>query len=129
MALQFTVRLKNEPGALASLAEALGERGIDIRNIGAGGVGTHGVVVLITNDDGAARDVLRQARYTFSEAEALTVAVADEPGSLARVTRRLADAGVNIAGVLVLRRHQGKAELSFTVDDPTKARRVLATAS
>ncbi|HYY89835.1 MAG TPA: ACT domain-containing protein [Chloroflexota bacterium] len=126
MALQFTVRLKNEPGALASLAEALGARGIDIRHIGAGGVGSQGVVVLTTNDDAAARDVLRQAKYTFFEAEALTVAVTDEPGSLARVTRRLADAGVNIAGVLVLRRHQGKAELSFTVDDAGRARRVLA---
>lgn len=125
MAQQFTVRLKNEPGALARLAETLGERGIDIRNIGAGGVGTQGLVVLITNDDAAAREALRQTRYTFFEAEALTVAVADEPRSLARLTRQLAEAGVNIAGIVVLRRHQGKAELSFSVDDLDRARQVL----
>jgi hypothetical protein len=123
---QFTVRLKNEPGALARLAEALGERGIDIRSIGAGGVGTQGMVVLTTNDDAAAREALRQTRYTFFEAEALTVAVADQPGSLARLTRRLAEGGVNIAGIVMLRRHQGKAELSFSVDDSARARRVLA---
>ena len=126
MAQQFTVRLKNEPSALAALAEVLGERGIDIRSIGAGGVGGHGVAVLTTNDDAAAREVLRQTRYTFFEGEALTVAVVDQPGSLARVTRRLAEAGINIGGVLILGRHQGKAELSFTVDDAPKARRVLA---
>ena len=126
MAQQFTVRLKNEPGALAALAEALGERGIDIRSLGAGGVGGQGVAVLITNDDAAAREVLRKTRYTFFEGEALTVAVVDQPGSLARVTRRLAEAGINIGGVLILGRHQGKAELAFTVDDGPKARRVLA---
>jgi hypothetical protein len=126
MPQQFTVRLKNEPGALAALAEALSERGIDIRSIGAGGVGGQGLAVLITNDDTAAREVLRKHRYTFFEGEALTVAVVDQPGSLARVTRRLAEAGVNIGGVLVLSRHQGKAELCFTVDDAPTARRVLA---
>ena len=129
MAQLFTVRLKNEPGALASLAEALGERGIDIRSVGAGGVGGQGMVVLTTNDDAAAREVLRRARYTFFEGEALTVALADQPGSLARLTRRLAEAGVNIGAVVVLGRHQGKAELSFAVDDVATARRVLAAST
>jgi hypothetical protein len=129
MPQQFTVRLKNEPGALAALAEALAERGIDIRSVGAGGVGGQGLAVLTTNDDAAAREVLRKTRYTFFEGETLTVAVPDQPGSLARVTRRLAEAGVNIAGVLVLSRHQGKAELAFTVDNPLLARRVLAAST
>ena len=40
MAKQFTVRLKNEPGALARLAGRLGEDGIDIRDLSAGAVGS-----------------------------------------------------------------------------------------
>ena len=51
----------------------------------------------------------------------------DQPGSLARFMRRLADAGVNVIGVVTLGRHQGKAELAFTVDEVDKARRVLGT--
>ena len=131
MATHFTVRLKNEPGALARLAARLGEHGIDIRTLGAGGVGSYGCAVLSTNNDGAARDVLRQARYAFVEGEALHVGVEDRPGSLARLTGRLADAGVNIIGVVILSRHQGKAELAITVDavDTASARRVLATSS
>ena len=125
MAQQFTVRLKNEPGALARLAETLAERGIDIRWLGAGASGRSGCAVLMTNNDSRAREVLRGARYTFLEGEALTVAVEDHPGSLARATRRLADAHVNIQGVLVLGRRQGKAELAFSVDDVARARRVL----
>jgi hypothetical protein len=127
MPQQFTVRLKNEPGALAGLAQALADHGIDIRTISAGGVGSFGCAVLTTSNDAAARDVLRRTKYTFLQGEALTIALEDQPGSLARFTRRLADAGVNVNGVLTLRRHQGKAELAFTVDEVDKARRVLGT--
>lgn len=125
MPLQFSVRLKNDPGALADLAAALAENGIDIRAVGAGGVGSIGCAVLSTNNDEAAREVLKRARYSFVEGEVLNVAVEDQPGSLARLTRRLADAGVNVESVLVLGRRQGKAELAVTVDDVDKARRLL----
>jgi hypothetical protein len=127
MARQFTVRLKNEPGALARLASKLAEHGIDIRTIGMGAVGSYGCAVLSTSNDPAARDALRKARYTFIEGEALNVGVEDRPGALANLTGRLADAGVNITGVVVLSRHQGKAELALTVDDVDAARRVLAS--
>jgi hypothetical protein len=127
MSRQFTVRLKNEPGALAELAARLGEHGIDIRSIGAGAVGSYGCAVLSTNNDPAALDVLRKAHYTFVEGEVLNVGVEDRPGALAKLTGRLAEAGVNILGVVVLSRHQGKAELGLTVDNVDTARRVLAS--
>ena len=129
MTQQFTIRLKNEPGALARLAQALADNGIDIRTVGAGAIGNIGCVVLSTNNDAAARDVLRRERYTFAEGEVLTVAVEDQPGSLARLTGRLAEANINLLGVLVLGRHQGKAELALTVDEVDKARRILSAPS
>jgi hypothetical protein len=127
MPQQFTVRLKNEPGALAGLAQALANNGIDIRSVSAGAVGSHGCAVLWTSNDSAAREVLRRSKYAFVEGEALTISVEDRPGALARLTRRLADGGVNIVGVLTIGRHQGKAELAMTVDEIDKARRVLET--
>lgn len=129
MAKQFSIRLKNEPGALARLAATLGEHGIDIRTIGVGAVGNYACAVLSTNNDAAAHDVLRQARYTFIEGDAINVGLEDRPGALAKLTGRLADAGVNISGVVLLARHQGKVELAITVDDLDRARRVLATST
>ena len=129
MAKQFSIRLKNEPGALARLAATLGEHGIDIRTIGVGAVGNSACAVLSTNDDAAAHDVLRKARYTFIEGDAINVGLEDRPGALAKLTGRLADAGVNISGVVLLARHQGKVELAITVDDLDRARRVLATST
>jgi hypothetical protein len=71
--------------------------------------------------------VLRQARYQYVEGEPLTVGVEDRPGALAQLTGRLGEAGVNITGLVLLGRHQGKAELAITVDSVETARRVLAT--
>src|SRR5258708_35235719 len=127
MAKHFTVRLKNEPGALAALAAKLGEHSIDIRTIGVGAVGSHGCAVLSTSNDDLAREVMRKARYTFVEGDVLSVGLEDRPGALAALTGRLAAAGVNIISVTLLARHQGKAELGITVDAGETARRVLAT--
>jgi hypothetical protein len=55
MANQFVVELKNEPGGLATLAEALAGRGIDLRAIGGGGIGNSGHIIMTTADDDAAR--------------------------------------------------------------------------
>jgi hypothetical protein len=125
----FTVRLKNEPGALARMAKRLAENGIDIRTLAVAAVGTHGCAVLSVSDDTAAREILRGSRYQFVEGEAINVGVEDRPGALAQLTGRLGEAGVNITGVVLLGRHQGKAELAITVDSMDKARRVLATAN
>jgi hypothetical protein len=125
MAQLFSVRLKNEPGALADLAQALADNGIDIRTSSAGGVGSLGWATLSTNNDEAARDVLRKGRYTFSEGEALNVSVEDQPGSLARLMRRLATADINVLGLVTVGRRQGKADLALSVDSVDRARRVL----
>ena len=51
MAKQFVVQLKNEPGAMATLAEALAARGVDLRAIGGGSMGDSGHVIMTTADD------------------------------------------------------------------------------
>ena len=124
-AQQFVVQLANEPGALASLLEALAARGLDLRSIGASGIGDQGAAVLVLNDAQAARQVLREGKYTFTEGTALVTSAPDQPGAVAGIARRLADAGVNLQGLAILGWHQGKAELALSVDDPEVARRVL----
>jgi hypothetical protein len=124
-AKQFVVQLPNEPGALATLLEALATRGLELRSIGASGIGSQGAAVLVLNDAATARQVLRTREYTFIEAEALVTSAPDQPGAVASIARHLADAEVNLHGLAILGWHQGKAELALSVDDPDAARRVL----
>jgi hypothetical protein len=124
-AQQFVVQLRNEPGALANLLEALAAAGLDLRSIAGCGIGSHGAAVLVLNDALAARRILSAGKYTFVEAEALVTSAPDEHGAVASIARRLADAGVNVQGLAILGWHQGKAELALSVDDPDTARRAL----
>jgi hypothetical protein len=125
MAIQFVVQLRNEPGALAVLAEALAARGIDLRAIGGGGLGDAGHVIMTTADDDAARAVLDEGGYAYLEGESLIAEVGDRPGGMAAIARALADAGVNIQGHLFLGRYGDRAMFGFVVDDPEKARPIL----
>ncbi len=125
MAKQFVVQLKNEPGAMATLAEALAARGVDLRAIGGGSMGDSGHVIMTTADDETAAAVLDERGYTYIEGEAILAEVDDRPGGMARLARALADADVNIYGHLFLGRWGDPATFTFVVDDPEKARPIL----
>ena len=125
MANQFVVQLKNEPGGMATLAEALAARGVDLRAIGGGGIGETGHVIMTTADDEATKAVLEEGGYTFIEGESILTEVDDRPGGMASLSRELADAGVNIYGHLFLGRWGDRAMFAFVVDSPEKARPIL----
>ena len=125
MANQFVVQLSNEPGAMAVLAEALAARGVDLRAIGGGGIGDSGHVIMTTADDDGARAVLIEGGYTFVEGESILAEVDDRPGGMARISRALADAGVNIYGHLFLGRWGDRAMFAFVVDRPELAKPIL----
>jgi len=109
MANQFVVQLKNEPGAMASLAEALAARGVDLRAIGGGSIGDSGHVIMTTADDDTTKAVLDEMGYVYIDGE----------------SRQLADAGVNIQGHLFLGRWGDRAMFAFVVDKPDVARPIL----
>lgn len=125
MANQFVVQLKNEPGSMASLAEALAQGGVDLRAIGGGGIGGAGHVIMTTADDEATKRVLDDGGYVYVEGESILAEVDDKPGGMARIARALADAGVNIYGHLFLGRWGDRAMFAFVVDKPDLARPIL----
>jgi hypothetical protein len=125
MAKQFVVQLKNEPGAMASLAEALAARGVDLRAIGGGSMEDSGHVIMTTADDETAKAVLEDGGYSYIEGESILAEVDDKPGGMARLSRELADAGVNIQGHLFLGRWGDRAMFTFVVDKPEIARPIL----
>jgi hypothetical protein len=125
MSRQFVVQLKNDPGAMATLAETLAARGVDLRAIGGGGIGDVGHVIMTTANDDEARRILDEGGYAYLEGESILAEVDDRPGGMARMSRALADAGVNIQGHLFLGRWGDRAMFTFVVDRPDIARPIL----
>jgi hypothetical protein len=125
VANQFVVQLKNQPGAMAILAEELASRGVDLRAIGGGGIGDSGHVIMTTADDDTTKRVLDEGGYRYVEGESILAEVDDKPGGMAKIARRLADAGVNIHGHLFLGRWGDRAMFAFVVDKPEIAKPIL----
>ena len=125
MGTQFVVQLENRPGALAQFARALAERGVNIVHCAAGGAGAIGYAIFETQDDEAARAVLRSTGLPFVEGTPITVELVDRPGALAEVTERLGAAGVAIHGLLVVGRRGSSVLVAVTVDDEAAARAIL----
>ena len=110
---------------MATLAEALAARGVDLRAIGGGSMGDSGHVIMTTADDDTTKAVLDERGYTYIEGESILAEVDDRPGGMARLARALADANVNIYGHLFLGRWGDRATFAFVVDDPETARPIL----
>lgn len=118
---EFVVRMENRPGRLASLAEALAAFGVNVEALAAYGQDGDSSVRLIVDDAPTTRRVLNEAALGFEENTVLTVLLPHKPGELASMTRLLADAGVNIEALYVLRSNADGIELALAVDQPDTA--------
>ena len=121
----FIVELDNKAGELARVTEAVATKGIDIVGFAGATAGTRGAVVLLTNDESGTRSALIGAKVTFREVETVAATLEPGPGSLARVARRLADAGVNVEAAMPTGMAGDRVNVAFATSDATKARSVL----
>ena len=118
----LSILLDDRPGALADMGDALGRAGVSIEGGGAWVVDGVGVAHFLFNDGAAARRALDAAGIeVLDEREVVVQRLRQgEPGQLGKLTRRIAEAGVNIEVLYSDHDHQ----LVLVVDDVEKARTV-----
>jgi hypothetical protein len=93
----LTIVLKDRPGTLADVGEALGKAGVNID--GHCGFPCEGVGVLhvLVENPVTARKAVEQAGFEIRDERPVYVLdLDDKPGKLGKVARRIADAGVNL---------------------------------
>jgi len=118
---EFVVSMENRPGRLAALTELLANLGVNIEALAAYGHDGEGTVRLIVDDAEATRRGLADADLHCEERTVLTARLPHQPGELARLTRSLANAGVNIDAIYVLNSNVDGIELALSVDQPATA--------
>lgn len=98
MATDLTVMLPHRPGALADLGEATAAAGLNVDGVcGIVGAESEAAVHVLVEDGAAGRRALEEAGLPVAaEREVVVVDCEDRPGELARVSRALGDAGVNV---------------------------------
>jgi hypothetical protein len=94
----LSIELENRPGALAEMGEALGRAGVSIEGGGAWVVDGRGIAHFLVHDGAAAMVALEGAGIrVVAIREVLVLQLKqDEPGQLGNLSRRMAEAGVNI---------------------------------
>lgn len=123
---QMTINLKNEPGSLSRVCDALENVGVNIVSLFGEALNSEGLVHLITEDEETARKALEKSGYASKTSDVLLVKVSDRPGELAKITRKLAFAKVNIETIALLTKEKGEATVAIKTDNVKKAKEALS---
>jgi len=122
---QLRVALKSRPGALAELCTELAKRAVNISAIQANESAPDTIRLVATPLD-VAKKVCESMKLEFREETAIAAHLADRPGSLGRLTRKLAEKGINIEYVYgSIGKSAERALVVIGVKDVEAAARIL----
>ncbi len=122
---QLVILSEKRPGIVADVTIALGERGLNIASIDGETFKGIGVVRLSVSDVDLALRVLRDAGFHAFSEEVLLVRLEDKPGALARIARRLKDAGLEISSLRLVSREDDHGVAALSCSDAARARELL----
>lgn len=125
IAKQLAIFLENKPGMLARVCDALADHDISIHALSTSDTVDHTVMRMVVNDSRMALHVFEEHGTLVVEDEVLLIEGDNKPGSLANISRKLAEKKVNIEyaycstppsakkGLLVLRVSDAKKALKI----------------
>ena len=116
MAVDLVIDIENTPGALASVAAAISDAGVNIAAATCVGPGERAELHILVRHAEAARHSLAISHVAVTrEREVVVVDIEDRPGALADLTRKIAGAGVNLDLVYIATQNRvvfGAADLA-----------------
>jgi hypothetical protein len=122
MAVDLVIEIENTPGALARVASAISDAGVNIAAATCLGPGERAELHILVPRAGAAKHALSISQLAVTrEREVIVVDVEDRPGALADLTRKIAHAGVDLDLVYVATRNR----VVFGADDLDALRTAL----
>ncbi len=120
---ELTLRLQNSPGSLAKVCQIIADEHIDISAMN---LASPLLLRVVVDNPVHAAETLREHNYHIEEREVLFTTAANNPGSLLRLARLIADAGINVE-YLYATTQDGASMASIVVGVPD-ARRASSAA-
>ena len=125
MAVDLVIDIENSPGALAEVAAAISDAGVNLAAATCVGPGDRAELHILVPHAEAVKHALAISHVGVSrEREVVVVQVEDRPGVLADMTRKIARAGVNLDLVYIATQNRivlgadNLAALQAAVDGP-----------
>lgn len=124
---RIIVMVKNEVGVIADIARCLANADINMKTINTEATSEKGVIIITTDQDDLALQVLTREGFKAVTDEPLVIRLRDEPGALAKVAERFKTAQVNIQSLHILDRRSDHATvaISLSPEDRAKAESLL----
>ena len=126
MAVDLVIDVEDTPGALAQVATAISDAGVNIAAATFVGPGDRAEIHILVPHAEAVKHALAISHVAVTgERQVVVVDVEDRPGVLADLTRRIANAGVNLDLVYVATRNR----IVFGAEDLAALRAALDISS
>jgi hypothetical protein len=126
VAFDLVIDIENEPGALARVAAAISDAGVNLAAATCVGPGDRAELHILVPHAEAAKHALAISHVAVSrEREVVVVEVDDRPGVLADLARRIAGAGIDLDLVYVATRNR----VVFGAEDLAGLKAALAPVS
>ena len=122
---QLLIQAEHKPGTLATICSELAKKAVNISAIMAAHDQPGGIRLVATPHAGA-KKVLESMQLPYREEDAIALRITDRPGALGKVTRKLADANINVLyayGSIV--KGEQRALIVLGVSDVGKAEEIV----
>lgn len=122
---ELVIIVKDHVGLLADISQALGKGEVNIESISADVVNDKAVIKLIVDDEKKGKAALKKAGFDSVSSDTLIITLDDQPGELSKVSKILADGGVNMTNIYMLGKERGQATVAVKVDNFKKAKKLV----
>lgn len=127
IAKQLSVFLANKPGMLADVCDELAAAKINIFALTISDTADHSVVRMVVSDHEKALQIFEERGVLTVESKVLLIENNNRPGALARISKKLAKAKINIEYAYLATSPGAKVGLLvLRVDDTKRALKVLS---
>ena len=121
----YLIAVDNRPGVLAELLEASARRHVNVAPAYGLSDGTRGLIALGSDDESGLQAAIADAGYTATAIEMVVVELENRPGTGAEVTRKLADAGVDLQIAAPVGMSGDRIKMGFGARDAALLKRTL----
>ncbi len=126
--VQFSVFMINKPGVLQQVCRELGQAKVNIMALSMMDSMEQGVLRLVVDDSMRTRDLLKRLDVPISETDVITVPMPNNPGAMADICTRLADAKCRVSYAYCTSGASGGKTIGiFKVDNSDKAISTLSS--
>ena len=123
---QISIFMENKTGCLAEMTAVLADNKINMRALSIAETQDFGILRIIVDEPQKAAQVLQEAQAVYQMTPVLAVVVPDEPGSMAKIVRILAEKDITVEyAYAFITRSVDTACLILRVKDAERAGREL----